>query len=223
MTWFKEHIQRLLGFEDSVTSESFTRELTRKSLRFRATVGGAVILGLVVIVIAIVSSSLPTTTQTELPQELTASGSALNPEFVYTSIYVMVHVVGEVNAPGMYELETDSRVIDAVMAAGGLTSNAAECAVNLARTVNDGEQLTIPALSQGCSPSQGGTVTGSPLSLNSATAEQFDSLPGIGPTLADRIIQFRDTQGGFSSVDQLNDVSGIGDKLFAGLKDLVTL
>ena len=135
----------------------------------------------------------------------------------------MVHVVGEVNAPGMYELEADSRVIDAVMAAGGLTSNAAECAVNLARTVNDGEQLNIPALTQGCSPSQSGTDSGSPLSLNAASAEQFDSLPGIGPTLADRIIQFRDAQGGFSSVDQLNDVSGIGDKLFAGLKDLVTL
>lgn len=223
MTWFKEHIQRLLGFDDAVTSEPFTNELSRKSLRFRAAVGGAVILGLVVIVIAIAISASPKTTQTDLPQDLTASGSASNSEFVASSFSVMVHVVGEVNAPGMYELEADSRVIDAVMAAGGLTSNAAECAVNLARTVNDGEQLTIPALSQGCSPTQSGSVAGSPLSLNSATAEQFDSLPGIGPTLADRILQFRDAQGGFSSVDQLNDVSGIGDKLFAGLKDLVTL
>lgn len=223
MTWFKELTQKLLGYEDSVTFEPFAKENTRKSLRFRATVGGAVILGLVVVVVAITISAIPKTTQTDLPKDLTASHTPNNSEFVSSSFSLMVHVVGEVNAPGMYELEADSRVIDAVMAAGGLTAYAAECAVNLARTVNDGEQLTIPALSQGCSPSQGGSVAGSPLSINSATAEQFDSLPGIGPTLADRIIQFRDTQGGFSSVEQLNDVSGIGDKLFAGLKDLVSL
>lgn len=223
MTWLKVLIQRLLGFDDAVTSESLAIDASRKSLRVKATVGGAVILGLVVIVIAIATSALPKTTQTELPRDLTASSASNNPEFVSSSFSVMVHVVGEVNAPGMYELEADSRVIDAVMAAGGLTANAAECAVNLARTVNDGEQLTIPALSQGCVPSHGGSVSGSPLSLNAATAEQFDSLPGIGPTLANRIIQYRDAQGGFASVDQLNDVSGIGDKLFAGLKDLVTL
>jgi competence protein ComEA len=223
MAWLKELIQKLLGYEDSVTFEPFTREISRKSVRFRATVGGAVILGLVVVVIAIAISAIPKTSQTDLPQDLTTSGSASNPEFVSSTFSLMVHVVGEVNAPGMYELEADSRVIDAVMAAGGLTAHAAECDVNLARTVNDGEQLTIPDASQGCSPSQGGTVVGSPLSLNSATAEQFDSLPGIGPTLADRIIQFRDSQGGFSSVEQLNDVSGIGDKLFAGLKDHVSL
>ena len=223
MTWLKEHIQRLLGFEDTETSEPFTKDASGKSLRVKATAGGAVILGLVVIVIAIATSALPKTTQTDLPEELMASGSASNSEYVSSSFSVMVHVVGEVNAPGMYELQADSRVIDAVMAAGGLTSNAAECAVNLARTVNDGEQLTIPALSQGCVPSRGGSVAGTPLALNAATAEQFDSLPGIGPTLADRIIQYRDAQGGFASVDQLNDVSGIGDKLFAGLKDLVTL
>ena len=223
MTWPKEHIQRLLGFEDAETSEPFSKDTSRKSLRVKATVGGAVILGLVIIVIAIATSALPKTTQTDLPQDLTASSASNNPDFVSSSFSMMVHVVGEVNAPGMYELEADSRVIDAVMAAGGLTANAAECAVNLARTINDGEQLTIPDLSQGCSPSRGGSVTESPLSLNSATAEQFDSIPGIGPTLADRIIQYRDAQGGFASVDQLNDVAGIGDKLFAGIKDLVTL
>ncbi len=223
MAWLKEHIQKLLGFDDAETSDPFTKDTSRKSLRVKATVGGAVILGLVVIVIAIATSALPKTMQTDLPRDLTAPSASNNPEFVSSSFSVMVHVVGEVNAPGMYELEADSRVIDAVMAAGGLTSNAAECAVNLARTVNDGEQLTIPALSQGCSPSQGGSVSGSPLSLNTATAEQFDSLPGIGPTLADRIIQYRDAQGGFASVNQLNEVSGIGDKLFAGLKDLVSL
>lgn len=222
MTWLLVHTKKILGFEDSSNPDPFIRDSSQKSVRVKAAVGGTIILGLAIVVIAITTSALPQSAVKELPKELSVSSSPADIQYS-SSLTVMVHVVGEVNNPGMYELEAYSRVIDAVMAAGGLTSNAAECAINLARTVNDGEQLTIPVLSLGCSPVSGVSAAGVLLSLNSASVEQFDSLPGIGPTLAERIVQFRDVQGGFSSVDQLNEVSGIGEKLFTGLKDLVTL
>jgi competence protein ComEA len=140
-----------------------------------------------------------------------------------------VHVVGEVRAPGLYFVALGSRVVDAIMAAGGLTAQADECAINLARPVSDGEQLVIStragdALGCGAVPVVGGSGGGasSPISLSRADLTALDSLPGIGPTLAQRIIDWRTANGGFTSVDQLNDVSGIGDKLFTTLQPLVT-
>ena len=140
-----------------------------------------------------------------------------------------VHVVGEVRAPGLYLVALGSRVVDAVMAAGGLTSQADECAINLARPVNDGEQLVIStrvgdATGCGAMAAAGGGDGGAsaPISLSRADVTALDSLPGIGPTLAQRIIDWRTANGGFTSVDQLNDVSGIGDKLFSSLQPLVT-
>jgi competence protein ComEA len=140
-----------------------------------------------------------------------------------------VHVVGEVRSPGLYLVALGSRVVDAVMAAGGLTDAADECAINLARPVSDGEQLVISTrvgepMGCGVLPAAGGNGGGSsaPISLSRADVVTLDSLPGIGPTLAQRIIDWRTANGGFTSVDQLNDVSGIGDKLFATLRPLVT-
>ena len=140
-----------------------------------------------------------------------------------------VHVVGEVRAPGLYFVALGSRVVDAIMAAGGLTAQADECAINLARPVSDGEQLVIStragdAAGCGAVPAAGGSGGGAsaPISLSRADLTVLDSLPGIGPTLAQRIIDWRTANGGFTSVDQLNDVSGIGDKLFATLQPLVT-
>lgn len=213
----------MIGFEDSGDHDVFPRNRAAPSLKIKVGVGASVIVGLACVVLAIASSAVSSITQTELPQDLEATSSTTTSVNTVGAFGVMVHVVGEVNTPGMYELSGDSRVIDAVMAAGGLTANAAECAINLARIVNDGEQLNIPSLNQGCSGGTSDSASGASFSLNSATAEQFETLPGIGPTLAQRIVQYRESQGGFSSVDQLNDVSGIGDKLFAGVKDLVTL
>lgn len=140
-----------------------------------------------------------------------------------------VHVVGEVRAPGLYFVALGSRVVDAIMAAGGLTAQADECAINLARPVSDGEQLVIltragDAAGCGAVPAAGGSGGGAsaPISLSRADLTVLDSLPGIGPTLAQRIIDWRTANGGFTSVDQLNDVSGIGDKLFATLQPLVS-
>lgn len=140
---------------------------------------------------------------------------------------LFVHVVGGVIRPGLYRLDTDARVVDAVMAAGGLSPDGSQCGVNLARPVKDGEQIIVPQAPPGTPCQQAssrGAAAGSaaPLSLSTASAAQLDSLPGIGPALAQRIIDFREAHGAFTDVAQLNDVSGIGDKVLANIAPLVT-
>lgn len=129
-----------------------------------------------------------------------------------------VHVVGEVVQPGLYQLDFGSRVSDAIAAAGGFTVDAVETSVNLARQLADGEQVVV--LSQ--TPEDSGTDSGL-VSLNRATEAELDELPGIGPALAARIVAFRKERGGFSSVSQLQEVSGIGEKVYAQIESLVTL
>ncbi len=218
-----DNFKRVMGLDDSATEDLFKGEVKHRRIRVKLAVGSATIAGLAIVVIAIITSSLHSVGKTvDIPQDLTASPIAGVNQPHNTLGSVLVHVIGEVNSPGIYELESGSRVIDAVMSAGGLRTSAAECGVNLAREVKDGEQLFIPSQDQNCAIS-GTSEQGGTLSLNSATAEQFDTLPGIGPTLAERIVQWRNTNSGFASIDQLNEVSGIGDKLFAGIRELVTL
>lgn len=141
-----------------------------------------------------------------------------------------VHVVGSVTEPGLYLVPVGSRVIDAIMSAGGLLETADQCGINLARPLSDGEQLIVPSkptgeATSGCQSVVSGGSSGDasgPISLSRADLATLDSLPGIGPTLAQRIIDWRTANGGFTSVDQLADVSGIGDKLFSQLQSLVT-
>lgn len=130
-----------------------------------------------------------------------------------------VHVVGEVLQPGLYQLDFGSRVSDAVAAAGGFTVDAVETSVNLARQLADGEQVVV--LSK--IVDEGGGGDSGLVSLNRATEAELDELPGIGPALAERIVAFRKERGGFSSVSQLQEVSGIGDKVYAQIEPLVTL
>lgn len=223
MNWVVQHVKRLFGVDDVLDIDQHSPKAVRPHIKVKVAVGAALIAGIVVVALSVFGSTLASTsTSVDVPAELTASpqNQITNNDYEFGS--VLIHVVGEVNSPGIYELEAESRVIDAVMAAGGLTNLSAECGVNLARVVKDGEQLNIPSLEAGCSQSGSPSQT-SVISLNQASVEQFDSLPGIGPTLAARIIQWRETHGGFGSIDQLNEVSGIGDKLFAGVKDLVSL
>ena len=223
MTWIVNQFKRVFGISDDVHSDSFQQGTQAGRLRVKIAVGAATIAGLVIVVIAILASTISSAgTQVRIPRELTAS-PVLSPLGDTPSFgEVLIHVIGEVNNPGIYEIESGSRVIDAVMAAGGMSSLASECGINLAREVKDGEQIVIPSEVTGC-PEYMDSDSGALLSLNQATAEQFDTLPGIGPTLAERIIQWREKNNGFSSIDQLNEVSGIGDKLFAGVKELVSL
>jgi len=131
---------------------------------------------------------------------------------------VFIHVVGEVLEPGLYELAYGSRVRDVIDAAGGFTTVAVQSSVNLARLVSDGEQVVILAESQMATDSARGFI-----SINRASSSQLESLPGIGPALAGRILAYRDEIGSFASVEQLLEVTGIGSKLFDDIRGSITL
>lgn len=139
-----------------------------------------------------------------------------------TEVAIYVHVHGAVVQPGLYRLDEGVRVVDVVAAAGGLTDEADTGAVNLARPLNDGEQLYVPAIGEAPPPSAGAVGDGR-VDINTADAIALDTLPRIGPALADRIIRWREENGAFTSIDDLLSVSGIGQKLLDGLRDLVTL
>lgn len=132
---------------------------------------------------------------------------------------IFVHVAGEVKNPGLYALSVGSRVEDAIELAGGMTKSAFEQSVNLARMVSDGEQIVVLDKTQ---VSGAGTLSEF-ISLNNATVEQLESLPGVGPSLAARIIDHRTEIGSFSDLTQLRDVSGIGEKLYAKIAPRLTL
>jgi competence protein ComEA len=197
-------------------------------VRWKIGLGASVVVGLAAISVAILASTLTSWGQTSsVPEELRAPTSSPGGPTPPASKTTLVHVVGAVVNPGMYELAPDARVIDATMAAGGMTATAASCALNLARPVNDGEQILVPEgdPSANCQAQQlqQSATASSPVSLNQATVAQLDSLPGIGPALAQRIIDWRAQHGSFTSVDQLGGIEGIGDKLFAKLRDRVAL
>jgi competence protein ComEA len=145
---------------------------------------------------------------------------------------VVVHVAGEVRRPGVVRLPAGSRVEDAVRAAGGLTGRARSASVNLARPLVDGEQLVVlgrgdppalPAPGPGGAAPTGAGGPGEPVNLNTATLEQLDSLPGIGPVLAQRILDWRAAHGQFTAVDELSEVSGIGEATLEELRAAVTV
>jgi competence protein ComEA len=133
-----------------------------------------------------------------------------------------VHVAGEVRKPGLQHLPAGSRVADAIKAAGGVTKTQAEDSVNLARVLIDGEQIVVgTGLSQ--INSSGGSQGTGKVSLNSSNQQQLESLPGVGPSLAQRIMEYRSSHGGFRSVDELDDVAGIGSTTLNRLRPLVSM
>jgi competence protein ComEA len=138
---------------------------------------------------------------------------------------LVVYVVGAVRRPGLYRLAQGSRVADAVARAGGVTRKADPAALNLAAPIADGEQVLVPArLPVAVAASQGVAVPGvppGPIQLSSATPEQLDSLPGIGPATARKILDYRAEHGAFRSVDELDDVPGIGPARVEQLRGLV--
>jgi len=143
---------------------------------------------------------------------------------------IFVHVVGEVLEPGIYQLESGSRVVDAVFAAGGITESADQSSVNLAREISDGEQVIIfklgangESLAIGSAGPSSSGVGKALISLNRASQVELEGLPGVGPALAGRIVDWRTANGGFKKKEDLLNISGIGDKLYAGIKDEVTL
>lgn len=138
---------------------------------------------------------------------------------------IFVHVSGAVADPGLYVLTEGARVLDAVAAAGGFAAGAAQDAVNLARPLSDGEQLVVAKVGESPPP---GAVSDAPagdgrVNLNTAGLADLDTLPRIGPAMAQRILDWRKANGRFTSVEDLLAVPGIGDKMLEALRDLVTI
>jgi competence protein ComEA len=137
---------------------------------------------------------------------------------------VYVHVAGAVRRPGLYRVGAGTRVGRAVKLAGGPTGKADLAATNLAARVEDGQQILVPVRGAAATPAAAtpGTATPSgPISLASATQAQLEELDGIGPTLAARILEYRDEHGGFRSVEELGEVDGIGEVRLAALREAV--
>lgn len=171
------------------------------------------------------------------PSKSGATASALG-----TGGVLVVHVAGAVATPGVFLLPAGSRVFQAVETAGGALPTAELAALNLAAELSDGTQIFIPTVDQaaalGANPGTapqpgagarggaagaGGTEPATPVSLNAASAEQLEALPGLGPVLAQRIVQWRTDHGAFATVDGLQAVPGIGTKLLEGLRPLVAV
>jgi len=135
---------------------------------------------------------------------------------------LVVHVAGEVQDPGVYRIAAGSRVTDAVERAGGTTARAAPDSLNLAATLADGQQITMPARAVGPVGVDGGTGLPAspdvPISLGTATVEQLDTIEGIGPVTAGDIVAFRDERGGLASIDELDELSGIGPATMEALR-----
>ena len=143
---------------------------------------------------------------------------------------VVVYVAGAVAAPGVYTLAPLSRVTDAMSAAGGALATADLNVVNLAAAVRDGERIYVPVVGEvvpvvvaGDAVAVGDTVPVGPINVNTATADQLDVLPGVGPTTAAAIVAYREQHGPFQTIDQLGDVHGIGPAKLEALRGLVTV
>jgi len=148
----------------------------------------------------------------------TASGAGSQGAVIY------VHILGQVNNPGLYALRDGDRAMDVVAAAGGLTAAADPASLNLARFLSDGEQIVVPAVGEAppASVAIGGTAIPGKVNINTADEPTLETLPRVGPAMAARILAWRTANGRFTAIEDLMSVSGIGEKTFEGLKDLVT-
>jgi competence protein ComEA len=139
---------------------------------------------------------------------------------------LIVHVVGAVRRPGLYRLANGARIADALRRAGGATRRADLSLVNLAAPVSDGTQVVVPrrvsaAEAAGGEAAAGEASAGGPVHLNTATVDQLDELPGVGPVTAQKIVEWREQHGAFSSVDDLDAIPGIGPARLEQLRELV--
>ena len=185
--------------------------------RLRIAVGAAIVLVLVGLGATVVASMLA-------PRGgvVAASGAPLTVDAGPSAGTIVVHVLGAVAEPGVYQLRGGARVLDAIAAAGGFADDAARDGVNLAAALSDGQQLVVPVAGAAPPPAAGAEGDGL-VNLNTADEATLETLPRVGPAMAQRIIAFRETNGGFRSVQDLLGVSGIGEKTFAALQPLVTV
>ncbi|WP_262001084.1 ComEA family DNA-binding protein [Microbacterium sp. Mcb102] len=182
--------------------------------RLRLSIGAGVVLALVVLSAAVGLGILRGQAAPTASVPLTDAATTAGP-----SGELYVHVLGSVTHPGLYVLDLDARLVDALAAAGGATDDADLAAVNLARLLEDGEQIVVPAVGAATDSPGAGPPGDDRVDLNTADQAALETLPRIGPALAERIIAWRDENGRFGSVDDLLAVPGIGEKLLAGLRD----
>ena len=155
------------------------------------------------------------------------SGTSVTLRPVPTDKPIIVHITGAVPRPGVYALPEGARVQDGISAAGGFLAEAEKSGINLARALEDGEQLDIPYI-EGFAPviatsEEVFVPTSDLIDINIATVAELDTLPGIGPTTAQKIVDYRDTNGPFISIEDIINVSGVGPTTFDRIKDLITV
>ena len=195
--------------------------------RVRIGVGAAIVVLFVGLACAVLFSALapkgqsatvpPRSGLDEPPGTLSTSSPAAGGSAIF------VHILGAVMAPGLYELREGDRAVDAVAAAGGFADGADQSQLNLARFVTDGEQIVVPVVGAVPPAAAGGAQVPGKVNINTADAAALETLPRVGPAMAARIIEWRDANGRFTAVEDLMSVTGVGEKTFEQLKDLVTV
>jgi len=202
--------------------------VARRPVRSRVGVGAAIVLVLVGLGIAVLVSAFGAhgSTQSIAPPAGSAtpgaSGGARSSSIGAT---IYIHILGAVAKPGLYLLTDGDRAVDLVAAAGGFTDTADRSGLNLARVLVDGEQIVVPNLGE--SPPVGAALgeatPGGKVNINTADETALETLPRVGPAMAKRIIDWRSKNGRFTALEDLMSVTGVGEKTFDSLKELVTL
>jgi competence protein ComEA len=221
---------------------------TATNRRRRLSIGAGVVLVLLALAIAVVVTALGPRGSSQVvtpPGPDAASGAPFEadaapstapegssatstgpPDSAQSRPVLFVHIIGAVATPGLYQLHEGDRAVDAVAAAGGLTPDADQAQVNLARFLSDGEQIVVPRVGEAPPPAVAGAApgeAGGAININTANAAALEELPGVGPALAERIVLWREANGAFASVDDLLNVTGIGQKKLEGLRDSAAL
>lgn len=203
--------------------------------RRRLSIGAGVVLVLLALAIAVLVTALGPrgSSQTLVPDEPAparaepTTGSDDSIESDQNAPDVFVHIIGAVNNPGLYQLHDGDRAVDAVAAAGGLAADADQAQLNLARFISDGEQIVVPRVGEAPPVSPGGAAgavgQAGTVNINSADASALEELPGVGPALAVRIVEWREANGPFAAVDDLLNVTGIGQKKLDGMRESIAL
>jgi len=202
--------------------------VARRPVRSRVRVGAAIVLVLVGLGIAVLVSAFGahgSTRSIALPAASAAPGATGAARSSSTGATIYVHILGAVAKPGLYLLTDGDRAVDLIAASGGFIDTADRSGLNLARPLVDGEQIVVPNMGEapaaGAAP--GPATAGGRVNINTADETALETLPRVGPAMAKRIVDWRTKNGRFTALEDLMSVTGVGEKTFDSLKDLVTL
>lgn len=188
---------------------------------------GKVIVALAAVLVIIGAGSYQLWQKTSVPVIAEFSRPAQNENITSThkAGLIMVYISGAVNKPGMYEVETGLRILDVVNLANGVVPGADVNKINMAQLVKDGLHIAVPMTveSKAIGTGSGGANTSDKININSANKNELDKLPGVGPALADKIIEYRQTNGGFKDINEIRKVPGIGEAKFKQMASKLTI